>query len=76
MAVHYVCRHCKTSIGRIDSPFVSEGQLGFTALTPEERRDIIAYDSNGDITVRVTCDYCAEAMTMNPELLLVASPLQ
>lgn len=76
MAVNYVCRHCKTFVGRIDSQFVSEAQLGFDSLTPSERRDIIAYDSNGEITVRVICDYCREAMEMNPELMLIGSPLQ
>lgn len=76
MAVNYICRHCKTFVGRIDSPYISEAQLGFDALTPSERRDIIAYDSNGEITVRVVCDYCREAMEMNPELALLGSPLQ
>ncbi|MGN7309320.1 anti-sigma-F factor Fin, partial [Bacillus subtilis] len=38
--------------------------------------DIIAYNSGGDITVRITCDYCKEALEFNPELSLLASPLQ
>jgi hypothetical protein len=50
--------------------------LGFHFLTPEERSDIIAYDSNGDVTVKVVCDYCREAVERNPELLLVVNPLQ
>ncbi|MEF2968749.1 anti-sigma-F factor Fin family protein [Paenibacillus sp. M1] len=76
MAINYVCRHCRTFIGRIDAPHVSESQLGFHFLTPEERRDIIAYDSNGEMTVRVTCDYCKEALESNPELTLLSNPLQ
>ncbi|AWB42815.1 DUF2757 domain-containing protein [Paenibacillus sp. CAA11] len=76
MAINYVCRHCRTFIGRIDSPSVSEAELGFHSLTPEERRDIIAYDSSGEMTVRVTCDYCKEAMEHHPELMLLANPLQ
>lgn len=76
MAVNYVCRHCKTFLGRIESATVTEGQLGFDALTPAERRDIIAYDLNGEVTVRVICDYCEEAMEMNPELMLLGSLLQ
>ena len=54
----------------------SEMQLGFHFLTPEERSDIIAYNPNGDVTVKVVCDYCREAIESNPELLLVANPLQ
>lgn len=76
MAVNYVCRHCRTFVGRIDSPQITEYRLGFHFLTPDERRDIIAYDSNGEMTVRVTCDYCNEALELNPELMLISSPLQ
>lgn len=76
MAVNYVCRHCRTPIGTIENAHVTEHQLGFHFLTPEERSDIIAYDLNGDVTVKVICDYCREALDANPELLLVANPLQ
>lgn len=76
MAVNYICRHCKTSIGSVDAASVTEQQLGFHFLTPEERSDIIAYDSNGDITVKIVCDYCSEALDSNPDLLLVSNPLQ
>jgi hypothetical protein len=76
MAVNYICRHCKSAIGSIDSTSVSEFQLGFHFLTPEERSDIIAYNPNGDVTVKVICDYCREAIETNPELSLVTSPLQ
>ncbi|ALS25750.1 hypothetical protein IJ21_03130 [Paenibacillus sp. 32O-W] len=76
MAVNYICRHCRTEIGSIRGDQVSEFRLGFHFLTPEERSDIIAYNPNGDVTVRVVCDYCREALDANPELLLIPSPLQ
>lgn len=76
MSVNYICRHCRTPLGRIDHAQVDEIQLGFHSLTLEERNDIIAYNSNGDVTVRVTCDYCMEALKQHPELLLLSSPLQ
>ncbi|QAY67458.1 anti-sigma-F factor Fin family protein [Paenibacillus protaetiae] len=76
MAVNYVCRHCRTPIGTIDGSGITEQRLGFHFLTPEERSDIIAYDLNGNVTVKVVCDYCREALDANPELLLVANPLQ
>ncbi|WJH36369.1 anti-sigma-F factor Fin family protein [Paenibacillus aurantius] len=76
MAIKYVCRHCRTTIGELDSGAVSEQQLGLHFLTPEERSDIIAYNLNGDMTVKVVCDYCREALAANPELSLLASPLQ
>jgi hypothetical protein len=76
MAVNYVCRHCRTPLGTLDSSELSEMRLGFHFLTPEERSDIIAYDASGDVTVKVVCDYCREAVERNPELALVTSPLQ
>ena len=74
MAITYVCRHCRAFQGRIDSNHVSEARLGFDSLTPEERKDIIAYDFNGEVMVRVTCDHCREALEAHPELSLLANP--
>lgn len=76
MTVKYVCRHCHTNIGEIKSESVNELQLGFHFLTPEERGDIIAYNSNGDVTVKVTCDYCRQTLDSYPELSLLPNPLQ
>jgi len=76
MAVNYICRHCRTSMGSIQDSAVTEQQLGFHFLTPEERSDIITYDSNGDVTVKVVCDYCNDALHSNPDLLLISNPLQ
>lgn len=76
MSITYVCRHCRNRIGHLDSELVTESMLGFQFLTPAERRDIIAYNPNGDVTVNVTCDYCREALEANPELNLLGSPLQ
>jgi hypothetical protein len=75
MSVNYVCRHCRMQIGTIEHE-VGETQLGLQSLTAEERKDIITYDQNGDLTLKVVCDYCKEALENNPELTLCASPLQ
>jgi hypothetical protein len=76
MTVKYVCRHCAAPMGEITNREVSEFQLGFHFLTPEERSDIITYNPNGDVTVKLTCDYCRKALEEHPELNLVANPLQ
>jgi hypothetical protein len=76
MSVKYICRHCLTFMGEINGQTVTEQQLGFHFLTPEERRDIISYNMDGDVTVKVVCEYCREALEANPELSLLASPLQ
>lgn len=67
MAIHYYCKHCQISIGTIEASSISATQLGFDHLTGEEKKDMITYDSNGDIYVKVTCDDCQEALERNPD---------
>lgn len=76
MSTKYVCRHCHMLIGELRDTQATEFQLGFHFLTPDERRDIISYELNGGVTVRVICDYCKEALEANPELALLSNPLQ
>ena len=76
MTVKYVCRHCHSSIGEIADDAVNEYRLGFHFLTPEERRDIIAYNSDGDVIVKVVCEYCDQTLSAYPELMLQSNPLQ
>jgi hypothetical protein len=76
MAVNYVCRHCNMALGRFESAEVSEYRLGLQFLTAEERKRIIAYNSNGDVTVRLICDYCSQTLDAHPELALLSTPLQ
>lgn len=76
MSVNYVCKHCHTLIGRIESEECDETRLGFHQLTDGEREQYIRTHLNGDITVPMTCDYCAEAYASHPELAGLTSPLQ
>ncbi|MFC5530004.1 anti-sigma-F factor Fin [Cohnella yongneupensis] len=76
MAVNYVCRHCNMALGRFENAEVPEYRLGFQFLTDEERKRIIAYNSNGDVTVRLICDYCSQTLDAHPELALLSNPLQ
>ena len=66
MAMNYHCRHCGTMIGSIDHIDVQSETLGFHKLTDEERRDMINYESNGDILIKSICEYCQESLERNP----------
>lgn len=68
MAVHYYCRHCAAKMGTIEDSFVNEQQLGINVLTEDEKHEMIAYDSKGDIHIQAICDNCHEALTNNPDL--------
>ena len=76
MTIKYVCRHCGTNMGEIDRDDISEQRLGFHFLTPAERKDIITYNRKGEVIVRLSCDYCREALEAHPELNLIPNPLQ
>ncbi|WCK54631.1 DUF2757 family protein [Aneurinibacillus sp. Ricciae_BoGa-3] len=73
MTIKYICPHCRSQFAMLDHPFATEASLGFYSLTPEERTHIISYETNGDITARIACEYCSEALNRHPEL---AHPLQ
>ena len=76
MAIIYQCRHCRHQEARIDETVVSEEALGLQILTSDERKDIMTYDSDGNMRILITCEYCQEAMERSPELLLLTNPLQ
>ncbi|UOE94193.1 anti-sigma-F factor Fin family protein [Alkalihalobacillus sp. LMS39] len=66
MTIYYRCRHCQLHVGSIQEEQISSDQLGFDHLTGEERHDMISYESNGDIHVKVICEDCQEALERNP----------
>jgi hypothetical protein len=76
MSIKYYCRYCNSKIGEIQQENVTEFQLGFHHLTPTERKDIISYQDDGHVKVRVICEFCKEALDANPELVLAVNPLQ
>jgi hypothetical protein len=63
-------------LGAFETGAAPEYQLGLHSLTPEERKRIISYNSNGDLTVRVICEYCSQTLESHPELSLLTNPLQ
>lgn len=67
MAILYRCRHCGTAVGQLEDSAVHSEQLGFHHLTNDERKEMIQYEQNGDITVKTICEDCQEALERNPE---------
>lgn len=68
MAIHYNCRHCGVTIGKLDLEHVSSSQLGFDHLDDNERQEMVQYDQLGDIHVKSICEDCQEALNRNPDL--------
>lgn len=66
MAIIYQCRHCSKHIGRLEEQVTDSASLGFDQLTSNEKKEMIEYKSNGDLIVKVICDYCESALAENP----------
>lgn len=77
MVIHYVCRHCASTLGKI--PWAADEnsamRLGWNNLSEEERRGTFYHNANGDCIVRVVCEYCEQALDEHPELWLVDKPI-
>ncbi|MGX6446294.1 anti-sigma-F factor Fin family protein [Neobacillus sp. K501] len=67
MAIHYHCRHCGTSLGSIEQSSIHSETLGLHKLTQQERQEMVAYDSAGNIQISAICEDCQEALERNPE---------
>lgn len=76
VAIHYLCRHCQQTIGTLDAIEVDEQKLGFQTLTNEERLEMIEYDENGNLNVKVICETCQEALDRNPQFHQLDSFIQ
>lgn len=73
MTIRYICPHCGVEYASIGSSVAGEARLGLASLTEDEREHIISYETNGDVTAKISCQYCSEAINRNPELI---NPLQ
>ena len=71
MRLEYICRYCHSWLGSIDRGNLSDQQLGFDQLTPEERADIITSNMNGIQQVRIICETCQQTLEENPDLYLL-----
>ncbi|MGD9677799.1 MAG: anti-sigma-F factor Fin [Vulcanibacillus sp.] len=74
--IKYICKFCGQYMGEVNNENSYEYNLGFNYLTVTERENIITYELNGDMLVKVICEYCQEALEKNPELFLISNPLQ
>lgn len=53
-------------MAELSMPVVDEVTLGFAALTPEERADIITFDAAHDrIIVKSLCDDCVRGLDLS-----------
>lgn len=74
--IKYICKFCGQYIGEVNHRDFYDYNLGFDFLTISEMENIITYELNGDMLVKIICEYCQEALEKNPELFLISNPLQ
>ncbi|MRH44990.1 DUF2757 family protein [Aquibacillus halophilus] len=66
MAVIYKCNHCGNIVGQLDQQVIDSTTLGWNELSNEDRKEMIEYQSNGDIHIKTICEDCQESLENNP----------
>ncbi|MFC7061766.1 anti-sigma-F factor Fin [Halobacillus seohaensis] len=66
MKILYKCRHCQGQVGKLDRNQVEVSELGLECLTPDDQREMITYDHEGNLNIRTICDSCEQSLEQNP----------
>ena len=66
MSIIYSCKHCGNVVGQLDQQVIDTEVLGWNELTAEDRKEMIQYQNNGDISIRIICEDCQESLEKNP----------
>ncbi|MEW9502925.1 anti-sigma-F factor Fin [Jeotgalibacillus marinus] len=67
MAIHYNCRHCGNSVGKLDNHSVNSEKLGIHKLSNEERQSMVSYTNDGHVQIQTICEDCQESLERNPD---------
>ncbi|WP_181351151.1 anti-sigma-F factor Fin family protein [Thalassobacillus sp. CUG 92003] len=67
MSIIYVCRHCQQTVGELNHYDTDTSRLGLERLSAEDHREMVEYHGNGDISIRITCEDCEQALTDHPQ---------
>lgn len=66
LPIIYKCRHCKHVIGQLKQNEYTTSMLGIDQLTADERKEMIHYQSNGELHIHVICENCEESLVQHP----------
>lgn len=66
MPIVYKYRHCNQEIGKLDQRMVDTSMLGLDQLSTEDKRDMISYEANGNVTIKSICESCEESLGSHP----------
>ena len=67
MSFVYKCRHCENIIGKLEQVTLSTSRLGLDQLSNEDKKDMIHYQSNGDVHIHTICESCEESLGHHPQ---------
>jgi len=67
LSIIYKCRHCQQVIGTIKQEVVDVSMLGWDQLSSEDKKEMIQYQSSGDIHIKVICEDCEDSLKLHPE---------
>ena len=67
MSFIYKCRHCENIIGKLEQVTLSTSRLGIDQLSNEDKKEMIHYQSNGDVHIQTICESCEESLGHHPQ---------
>lgn len=66
MSIVYQCRHCGQVVGEIDQQMVDDSMLGLDKLSVADKQNMINYQENGEIQIKIICENCEASLRTNP----------
>ncbi|GAB2564053.1 anti-sigma-F factor Fin [Gracilibacillus alcaliphilus] len=67
MTINYVCKHCRTELGSLQSQVLDLEQIDWQLLSDKEKQQLMAYHQDQTITFQVICEYCQQLLEQNPQ---------
>ncbi|SHG40769.1 anti-sigma-F factor Fin family protein [Ornithinibacillus halophilus] len=67
MSIIYKCRHCGHILGQIDEKIIDTSILGWNKLSNEDKKEMIQYQSDGDVHIQTICENCEDVLGQHPE---------
>lgn len=76
MAIRYTCRHCETEIGTLPFESAKETVLLLHKMNEAEAEHFLAYEKDGELTVRCICEQCEQSLQRFPDYYALNKWLQ
>lgn len=67
LSIIYKCNYCGIDVGRLEQQVIDTSILGWDKLSNEDKKEMIRYQSTGDVHILTICESCEETLGLHPE---------